>query len=198
MNSAYKAGLCTLVSTAICLLSAWSPPIYGQTSKENSNTFSTEVNGARTLVLTGHSKAGLPVCTMHFAGKPFEMEVAATSAHRERGLGGRSQLLPNKGMLFVHPSAALRSYWMKDCLFDMDLAYLDARGKIIAMYTMKKEPPKRPGESLRNYKNRLKKYLSNSPAQYAIELQPGLMKKLGLRVGQVITLPHASLRGLTR
>jgi hypothetical protein len=135
---------------------------------------------------------------MHFGGKPFAMEIAATSAHREKGMGGRAQLLPNKGMLFVHPSPALRSYWMKDCLFDMDIAYLDSKGKIVAMYTMKQEPPQRPGESTRNYKNRLKKYLSNTPAQYAIELQPGMMKPLGLKVGGVIALPQDGLRGLTR
>ena len=114
------------------------------------------VQGAKTLEITGRSKAGLPVCTMHFGGKPFAMEIASTSAHREKGLGGRAQLLSGKGMLFVHPSAALRSYWMKDCLFNMDIAYLDSSGRIVAMYTMKIEPPQRPGEPTRNYKKRLK------------------------------------------
>ena len=198
MNRILRAGTCVLILAATSLLIAVPIPVHAQTNSDTSDSSPAEIHGARNLVLTGHSKAGLPVCTMHFAGKPFKMEIAATSAHREQGLGGRAQLLPNTGMLFVHPSAALRSYWMKNCLFDMDIAYLDAKGKIVAMYTMTREPPRRPGESIRNYKNRLKKYLSNTPAQYAIELQPGLMKKLGLHVGQVISLPHASLRGLTR
>jgi uncharacterized membrane protein (UPF0127 family) len=150
------------------------------------------------FTLIGRSKYGHPVMEFFVVGERFEMEISATTQRRERGLGNRAQFLPKTGMIFVHPSNALRSFWMKDCMFDIDLAYLDSDGRIVALHEMKREPPRQPGENTKVYKDRLKKHFSMKPARYALEFPSGTMKRLNFQVGQVIPLPHRNLRALTR
>ena len=144
------------------------------------------------------SPHGLPVAPIRVAGERFEMEIAATDAHRRRGCGGRSRLPLGTGMIFVHPDEQVRRFWMKDCLIDLDIAFLDGNGRIVALHRMKKEPPRRTGERTSTYEERLKRYPSRRPARYALEFEAGTLDRLKLKVGQVIALPHAELRGLTR
>lgn len=150
------------------------------------------------LSILKRSKAGMPVIALEVRGERVEVEVAATSPRRQRGMGGRARFPKGTGMLFAHPSASPRSYWMKDCLFNIDVAFLDPNGMIVAVHEMKVEPPKRASETTTTYTKRLKKYLSSKPAQYALEFVPGTIKRLSLKVGETIALPREGLRGLTR
>ena len=144
------------------------------------------------------SPANLPVIPVAVAGHRFEVEVAADDASRRRGLGGRNRLLKETGMLFVHPDVSVRSYWMFDCLIDIDTAFLDRNGRIVALHRMKREAPRRAKEYRDMYERRLKRYSSRRPAKYALELPPGELTRLGLKVGQVIELPRESLDALAR
>jgi uncharacterized membrane protein (UPF0127 family) len=144
------------------------------------------------------SEANLPVIPIRVATERFEVEVAADDTSRRRGLGGRNRLLKRTGMLFVHPDVAVRSYWMFDCLIDMDTAFLDRDGRIVAIHRMKREAPRRANEYRDMYERRLKRYSSRRPAKYALEIPPGDLTRLGLRVGQVIELPRESLDALAR
>ena len=144
------------------------------------------------------SKANLPVIPIRVATERFEVEIAADDTSRRRGLGGRNRLLKRTGMLFIHPDVAVRSYWMYDCLIDMDTAFLDREGRIVAIHRMKREAPRRANEYRDMYERRLKRYSSRRPAKYALEIPPGDLTRLGLRVGQVIELPRSSLDALVR
>ncbi|MHC4246579.1 MAG: DUF192 domain-containing protein [Planctomycetota bacterium] len=144
------------------------------------------------------SEANLPVIPIRVATERFEVEVAADDTSRRRGLGGRNRLLKRTGMLFVHPDVAVRSYWMFDCLIDMDTAFLDRDGRIVAIHRMKREAPRRANEYRDMYERRLKRYSSRRPAKYALEIPPGDLTRLGLQVGQVIELPRESLDALAR
>lgn len=62
-----------------------------------------------------------------------QVELATTSAARERGLGGRDRLAPGSGMLFVFPDAAPHAFWMKDMRFSIDMVWLDAAGRVISI-----------------------------------------------------------------
>ena len=150
------------------------------------------------LTILKRSKAGMPVIALNVHGERFEVEIAATSPRRQQGMGGRARFPKGTGMLFAHPSASPRSYWMKECLFNIDVAFLDAEGVIVAVHEMQAEPPKRATETTTKYTKRLKKYLSSRPAQYAVEFVPGTIKRLKLKVGETIALPREGLRGLTR
>lgn len=122
------------------------------------------------------------------AGEPFELEVVTTEAAIQRGLGGRTSIPRNGGMLFVFPEAVKRRFWMKDCLIDMDIMFLSPQGRITAIHEMKAEAPRAEGESIQAYEDRLKGYTSIVNAQYAIELQAGRMAELGLKPGQKLDI----------
>ena len=129
------------------------------------------------------------------AEQTFKLEVANDDAERAQGLMGRKKIDDDGGMLFVYKRAGQRSFWMKNCIIDIDLIFLDPKGKIVALHEMQPDPPQRPAETDWEYDNRLKRYPSRFSAQYGIELKAGTIKKLKLERGQTIEL---DFRRLTR
>ena len=149
---------------------------------------------ARRLTLLGPSAAGLPRIGLVFKGEPFDVELASTMESRAQGMGGRRDFPPGTAMLFVNPGDRVRRYWMKGCLVDIDVAFIDRFGRITAMHRMPAEPARRPNESMNAYQARLRGYPSRRPARYALELPPGELDRLGFRVGEILPLPHAPLQ----
>lgn len=137
---------------------------------------------------------GLPKQEIVIGGEKFKLEVAADVETRSRGLMGRKKIDEHGGMIFIYRKSDLLSFWMKNCLTDMDIMYLDRTGKIVAMHEMKKEQPKRADETLSQYENRLKSYPSGKLARYVIELKPGSNKRLKLKEGDKIKLDLLKLR----
>jgi uncharacterized membrane protein (UPF0127 family) len=111
---------------------------------------------------------------------------------------GRTSIPTYGGMLFVHTRPELQGYWMANCLTDMDIMFLDSRGRIVAAHAMKVEPPKREDESQWQYEARLRKYESRQPAQFAIELKAGSIERLKLKPGTVISLDLDRLKKLAK
>ena len=131
-------------------------------------------------------------------GEVFKLEIAADPVARARGLMGREKIDEHGGMLFVYRDVRRRTFWMKNCLVDIDLLYLDSKGRIVQRYKMKKEPPRGADESKMAYEWRLKSYRSRRPAQFIIELKAGSIERLKLQRGQVIELDRARLRRMAR
>lgn len=142
------------------------------------------------------SPAGLPMLPIEIKGERFLMELALDEPARRRGLGGRRSLEPDRGMLFAHPKPEILGYWMKDCLIDLDIVYVDAVGKVTALHRMKKEPPRSPGESLFDYQRRLPSYTSRRSAVLVLEFAPGTLDRLDLRMGEQLDLDVTKLRGM--
>lgn len=117
------------------------------------------------------------------AGEIFELELALDPRARRRGLGGRSAIASNGGMLFVFPAPETLSFVMRDCLVPIDVAFLDAEGRVVAIHEMSTEPPRRADESRFAYERRLHPYPSEKSAQFAVETAGGRLAELGLRVG---------------
>jgi uncharacterized membrane protein (UPF0127 family) len=132
------------------------------------------------------------------AGEVFKLLLAADPVARARGLMDRAQIDEHGGMLFVHRDVRRRTYWMKNCLVDIDLLYLDSKGRIVQRYKMKKEPPRGADETEWAYEWRLKRYTSRRPAQFVIELKAGSIDRLKLERGQIIELDCARLRKMAR
>lgn len=134
------------------------------------------------------------------AGRTFRLRRAADDASRERGLGGVAELAPDEGMLFVFTDAQVRSFWMKDCTIDIDVAFLDNGGRVVAVQTMRAIAPRGPDESEAAYEARLRPTAawSNWPARFAIELRAGAFAELGVEVDDLIELDLERLRGLAR
>ena len=139
--------------------------------------------------MVGKSRAGLPEIAVEIRGIWHRLELAATDPSRSRGLGGRTMVPRGTGMLFVHPDDAPRRYWMKDCVVDIDIAYLDRDGVVVAIHRMAAEPPRGDTERLAAYHARLPRYPSRRAARYALELAAGEMSRLDIRVGRGIGLP---------
>ena len=136
------------------------------------------------------------------AGETFALELAVDDAHRADGLMNRTSIPDHGGMLFVFPDSKVQvqSFWMKNCVVDMDIIYLDSRGRITAMHHMKALPPKWNDETEPEYESRVseRRYLSGYPAQFAIELQAGTLDRLHLQVDQKIDLDLARLKAMAR
>lgn len=137
---------------------------------------------------------GLPKQEIVIGDETFKLEVAADYATRTKGLMGRKTVEDHGGMIFIYRQSALLRFWMKNCLTDIDIIYLDRTGKIVAMHEMKKEPPKRENETQLQYENRLRGYPSRKTARYVIELKPGSNKRLKLKVDDKIKLDLLKLR----
>jgi uncharacterized protein len=143
------------------------------------------------------SPAGLPMLPIEVKGEKFLMELALDEPSRQRGLGGRRSLDPDRGMLFAHPRPEILGYWMKGCFIDLDMVYVDAMGKVTATHRMKKEPPRKPGESLYDYQRRLPSYSSRRSAVLALEFAPGTLDRLDLRMGEQLDLDVTKLREMS-
>lgn len=145
------------------------------------------------------------VAQVKLAGKTFHLQVAADYPTRLRGMGGRTHIDDDGGMIFVFPASQVmvQSFVMRDCPVDIDIMYTDGVGRILTMHEMKAEPPRgenegKDGESNDLYEARLPKYSSRYPATFVIELKAGTMKKLGLKEGDVAVFDHAALKKMAK
>ncbi|QDU71367.1 DUF192 domain-containing protein [Mucisphaera calidilacus] len=122
-------------------------------------------------------------------GKTFNLEIAATHDKRVQGLSDRESIADDGGMIFVFKAPARRAFVMRRCLVPIDILFLDPDGTIVRSHAMKVEPYDRSELALKRYNSRW-------PAQFAIELQGGMIEKLGIEDGQTIDLPLDKLKAL--
>jgi uncharacterized membrane protein (UPF0127 family) len=122
----------------------------------------------------------------------FTLELALDDASRLQGLSDRAEIADDGGMLFVFPKEAVREFVMRRCLVPIDIAFLNAQGEVVWMHAMQVESEPNTPEY------RLKRYSSHYPAQFAIELKEGTIRRLGLAQGDRIDLPLEVLKGRVR
>lgn len=71
--------------------------------------------------------------TGEFGGVSLRIEYATTTAAREKGLGGRTNIPDDYGMLFIFPKEERYGFWMKDMFVPIDIFWLDDKGQVISM-----------------------------------------------------------------
>ena len=135
----------------------------------------------------------LPREKLKFLGEEWDTELCLDDTTRATGMGARTAFPPHTAMLFVYPEPALLNFWMKDCLIDMDMVFVDAEGKISALHAAKREPLRTRAQSLDTYEAGLQRYTSNRRAQFCIELPAGTIKRLKPELGQKIDLDWAAM-----
>jgi uncharacterized membrane protein (UPF0127 family) len=82
---------------------------------------------------------------------------------------------------------------MRDCPVPIDVAFLDAQGRVVAVHEMAVEPPRAPGETPRAYEARLPLYPSGGAVHFAIETAGGRLRELGLAPGARVALDAPGL-----
>ena len=110
-------------------------------------------------------------------------EVASTQPARERGLGGRERLGRDEGMLFAYPHEAPRTYWMKDCLIGLDIAFVGPDRRILNVATLP------AGAGLDDLK--IARAESSGSSLYVLETNAGWFERHGIVVGDTLTFDAA-------
>ena len=126
----------------------------------------------------------LPTAMLTLGQEQFTIELATEPADRQRGLMFRKELAANGGMLFVFPNSQVQTFYMKNCLIDLDIVFIRSNGTIAKVMTMKAPIDGRP----------LQYYTSGTPVMYVLELSAGTCKRLNIRAGQCIELPDDVLK----
>ncbi|MGI9013812.1 MAG: DUF192 domain-containing protein [Phycisphaerales bacterium] len=128
----------------------------------------------------------------------FKLEIAADDVARSLGLSARDELADDGGMIFIYPRADDRSFWMYNCLMDIEIIFIDPLGRVTATHEMPAEPLRARYESETDYGNRLKRYPSRRMAQFAIEVKPGTLKRLNIQPGDKIRADWEKLAELAK
>lgn len=129
---------------------------------------------------TAQTASGLRTLTIEASGGEeveVRVEIADEPDEQAKGLMDRTALGEERGMLFVFPSEEERSFWMKDTLIPLSIAYIDAEGHIVDLQDMKALDDDLPH------------YVSAEPAQYALEVNRGFFDERGVEVGNRVDLP---------
>lgn len=131
----------------------------------------------------------LPTVRMTIKEQPFQLWVADTLSEQNAGLMKvtADQLAPlpdgtERGMLFVFDHSVRMSFWMKDTVIPLDIAYLSTDGKVVKTYTMI------PLDTRHNA------YPPGAPYRYAVEVKANRLTELGVQAGDVLTIPDSVLK----
>jgi uncharacterized membrane protein (UPF0127 family) len=101
-------------------------------------------------------------------------EIARTAAEQETGLMYRRSLADGEGMLFVFERDKMLSFWMKNTLIPLSIAYISYNGRILEIHDMKPRD--------------LTLVRSSRSARYALEVPQGWFERTGIRPGDTLVL----------
>ena len=101
-------------------------------------------------------------------------EVARTPEERSKGLMHRKKLHDGEGMLFIFERDEILSFWMKNTLIPLSIAFITYDGKIIDIKNM--------------YPGDLSSVVSSRSARYALEAPQGWFERAGVRAGDVVDI----------
>jgi uncharacterized membrane protein (UPF0127 family) len=110
--------------------------------------------------------------TVRFGNAALTVDVATDEAGREHGLMGVSSLPPNHGMLFVWDAPTDGSFWMKDTLIPLSIAFVGQDGKIVTIQEMT------PCAA-----DPCPTYAANAPYIWAVEANAGWFDQHGIEIG---------------
>ncbi|MDQ7730356.1 DUF192 domain-containing protein [Halomonas sp. SpR8] len=122
---------------------------------------------------------------IHSEGGPhrLEVEVAETTAQRQRGLMERESLPEERGMLFrfEREQSANNAFWMYRTLIPLDIAFIDGDGRIVAINTMPPCESSSPSDC--------PSYPAGAAYHSALEANGGYFAERGIKVGDCVSIP---------
>ena len=107
-------------------------------------------------------------------GRPLtvRLEVAADPDARARGLMGRKGVPPGSGMVFLYPADVSESFWMKNTLVPLSIAFVAADGRVVSVAEMTPCPA-----------DPCPTYAPDGLYRYAVELTAGAFPAAGVGPG---------------
>jgi uncharacterized membrane protein (UPF0127 family) len=125
--------------------------------------------GQETLIIRD-----LTIKTASGAAVPISAEIAATEKEQAAGLMNRKSLPDGKGMLFVYTRDELMSFWMKNTLIPLSIAFIAYDGRILEIRDMKPRD--------------LTPVRSTRHVRYALEVPQGWFDRAGIAAGDRLIL----------
>ena len=107
----------------------------------------------------------------------FNVEIADTKEKREKGLMFRSVLDEEQGMLFILPKPYFAKIWMKNTVLSLDIIFISEDNIIVDL--LKETLPL----SEEIYSSRMK-------TKYILEINSGLIEKLGIVIGDEVHIEY--------
>ncbi|GMO48824.1 MAG: DUF192 domain-containing protein [Termitinemataceae bacterium] len=105
----------------------------------------------------------------------IEAEIADTEEQRAKGLMFRKKLNDGEGMLFVFQKDEMLSFWMKNTLLPLSIAYINREFIIVNIFDM--------------YPHNEVGVHSTRSVRYALEVPQGFFERQNIVVGNKLTLP---------
>jgi hypothetical protein len=105
---------------------------------------------------------------IHLGGKTVVVEIADTDERRAYGLMFRNSLPKDEGMLFIFEDERIRSFWMKNTLIPLSIAYINKDKILTEIVDMQ---PAILGAA------RPKSYPSKKKSMYALEMNIGWFER---------------------
>ena len=105
----------------------------------------------------------------------FSVGVARTKEEQDRGLVKTDTVCRECGMLFKKKKKNVYRFWMKDMRFPIDILWI-REGKIVHI------------EEEVDFKDQKRIYAPSEPADSVLEINAGLSRGLGIKVGQTVSV----------
>jgi len=128
------------------------------------------------LLLSTSCVSGEP--RVELKGKTFSVELATEPKQHALGLMFRDSMDEDHGMLFIFPTSATRSFWMKNTRIPLDILYFDQDLRLVSVVQNAK--PCRTQQC--------PTYSSSGPARYVLELNAGKAAELAVEPGDILVL----------
>jgi len=103
-------------------------------------------------------------------------EVARTQAERNRGLMFRKDLADGEGMLFIFETDHVLSFWMKNTIIPLSIAFITHDGRIVDIKNM--------------YPKDINTVSSSRSARYALEVPQGWFSRVGVKEGDIVNVKN--------
>lgn len=128
----------------------------------------------------GAADAG-PRVLLEMGGVSLAAELASDGASQSRGLSGRTELAPDRGMLFLFDTPGRHTFWMRGMLFPIDIFWI-RDGVVVAR--RERLPAPAPGTP----DAALPLYTPDADADAVLETVAGFAAQHGVNVGDRVTV----------